>query len=167
MVFEKFGKKREEKRPQTQPPIIHMYHMYQQAIDEVRNFLARVVDMLTKIEQTIQELTDRVDRLEKAIEGYYIVQISHIPATLQDLVKMLNLKGAVVLKNNSEVDRFGNVTIDPREILTLNFNNILHVDRDRTHIYAIRSSNKIIIVESERTLDYCTLGIIKRFLDFF
>ncbi|NPB00184.1 MAG: hypothetical protein GXO10_02310 [Crenarchaeota archaeon] len=173
MVFEKFAKKKEKYTPPQQPmpptqqpppPQIQTSHI----IEEVRTYLANILSTVSKIESDLRELGDRVDRLEKTIRGYFIIQVSHIPSTLTDLVKLLGLRGGAVLRNNVIIEQVGDLMIDPVVLLSsIDFDNILHIDRGGTHIYVLKHDDKVIYVESDRELDYCVLAIIRKFLEFF
>ncbi len=167
MVFERFGKKKEEYKGRviTYPP--PPYQPYQQTFEELKSLMMNLSSILSRVEQSVKDLIDRIDRLEKALSGYFIIQLSHIPATAQDLAKMLNLRGVVLLRDGVEIERYGEISIDYKEMLSINFSNILHIDREGTHLYMLKSGNKTILVEVDRELDYCALSIIKKFLEFF
>ncbi len=169
MVFEKFAKKKEKYTPPQQsipqvPPQSQMTHL----IEEVRTYLANISSTVSRIESDVRELNDRIDRLEKTIRWYFIIQVSHIPSTLSDLVKLLGLRGGAVLRNNVIVEQAGELMIDPIVLISsLDFDNILHIDRAGTHIYVLKQDDKAIYVEADRELDYCVLSIIRKFLEFF
>lgn len=173
MVFEKFTKKKDRySTPQVPPPIQQVPQQpslsINQIVEELRTYLANISSTVSRIETGIRELEDRVDRLEKTIQGYFIIQVSHVPSTLSDLVKLLGLRAGAILKNNMVIERAGELFIDPTVIASsIEFDNILHMDRSGIHIYMLKIGEKSIYVEADRELDYCVLSIIKKFLEFF
>ncbi len=173
MVFDKFTKKRDKYTTPQPPPhpaqqTTQQISPINQLIDELRTYIMNISSSISRVESTVRELGERVERLEKTIQGYFIIQVSHIPSTLTDLIKLLNLKSGALLRNNMIIEQAGELFIDPTVLLSsIEFDNILHIDRAGIHIYIIKLGDRAIYIEADRELDYCVLAIIKKFLEFF
>ena len=164
MVFDKFLKKRKEQHPQPRPALPQASAV----VNEVKSTLSSLLQSLSKLEQRIDRVEHELVNLKRILEGYFIIQLSTLPSSLADLARLLGLRGAVLLVNSNEVERYGEIKEDYRSIISsIDFSTILHVDKNGTRIYVLKHGNKILYMEVERDLDNYTLALIKKFLEYF
>ncbi len=160
MVFEKFVKKKETTPVRTLPS-------NQFIINEIKSSISTIVQTLTKLEQRVERLEHEVSDLKRALEGYFIIQLSTVPSSLAELAKILNLKGAVLLFDSNEIERYGEIQEDYKSLMSsIDFTSILHFDKGELKLYFLKHGNKLLYIETQRTLDNYTLGLIRRFLEY-
>ncbi len=162
MVFDKFLRKKEESQ-QSRTTVSQI-----SIVNEIRSTLSSLLQSLSKLEQRIDRVEHELTNLKRVLEGYFIIQLSTLPSSLADLARLLGLRGAILLVNSSEVERYGEIREDYRSIISsIDFSSILHIDRDGTRVYVLKHGNKVLYMEVERELDNYTLALIKKFLEYF
>jgi len=136
-------------------------------LSEVKNVLSTLLARLAKLDENLSDISMRLSNLEKLIGGTFLIQLGGVPSSLEDLVRLLNLRGAVLLRGGREIERYGEIRLNYSDVVSnIDFSTVLMLDQDGVFAYALRDGDKILYVESSYPLDLYTISYLRKYLRF-
>ncbi len=137
------------------------------ALTELKNTLSTLLARIARLDEAMSELSSRISNIEKLLGGAFLVQVGGVPSSLEDLVRLLNLRGAVLVRGGREIERYGEIRLSYTDIIEgVTFSSILMLDQGGVYAYALKDGNRILYVESDYPLDLYTLSYLRRYLRF-
>jgi len=136
-------------------------------LSETRSLLSSVLTRLSRIDEALSQISSKLTSLERMLEGNFIIQLTGIPASLEELARLIDIRGAVLLKSGREVERFGEIKLDYTAVLSsVNFTSFLSFDIEDRFVYVLRDGDKVLYLESGRPLDPYVLAYLRKYLRF-
>ncbi len=137
------------------------------AVGELKTTLSTLLARLAKLDTSISDISSRLSSIEKLLSGTFLVQFGGVPSSLDEIVRLLNLRGAVLLRGGREVERYGEIRLDYVDIIdNVRFSTVLMLDQGGVFAYALKDRDRVLYIESDYPLDPYTLSYLRRYLRF-